>query len=69
MEGEVLASNRGMLALARRLGFDYRKPHRDARLVTVSRRLREQNSRGTKPPLSGWRDLLRTLRVTRISPA
>lgn len=69
MEGEVLASNRGMLALARRLGFDYRKPHRDARLVTVSRRLREQDARGTKRPLSSWRELLRTLRVTRFSPA
>lgn len=68
MEGEVLASNRGMLALARRLGFDYRKPHRDARLVTVSRRLREQDA-GTKRPLSGWRELLRTLRLTRFSAA
>jgi acetyltransferase len=68
MEGEVLASNRGMLALARRLGFDYRKPHRDARLVTVSRRLREQDA-GTKHALSGWRELLRTLRLTRFSAA
>jgi len=69
MEGEVLASNRGMLALSRRLGFDYRKPHRDARLVTVSRRLREQDARGTKRVFPGWRGWLRTLGAGRFSAA
>jgi acetyltransferase len=69
MEGEVLASNRGMLALSRRLGFDYRKPHRDARLVTVSRRLREQDARGTKRVFPGWRGWLRTLGTGRFSAA
>ncbi|HSD43734.1 MAG TPA: GNAT family N-acetyltransferase [Burkholderiales bacterium] len=69
IEGEVLASNRGMLALARRLGFDYRKPHRDARLVTVSRRLRAEDARAAKPAPSAWRGLLRTLHLSRLSPA
>ena len=65
IEGDVLASNRGMLALARRLGFDYRKPHRDARLVKVSRRLREQDARGASPraPRPAWQDLFRMLRA------
>jgi acetyltransferase len=69
MEGEVLASNRGMIALARRLGFEYRKPHRDARLVKVSRRLRAEDARATQPAPSGWRGLLRTLGLERFSPA
>ena len=69
MEGEILASNRGMLGLARKLGFDYRRPHRDVRLVTASRRLRAQDARGTEPALSGWRGLLRTLRLSGLSPA
>jgi hypothetical protein len=69
MEGEVLASNRGMLALARRLGFEYRKPHRDARLVKVSRRLRAEDARAAKPAPTGWRGLLRTLGLNPYSPA
>jgi acetyltransferase len=69
MEGEVLAANRGMLALARRLGFDYRKPHRDAHLVKVSRRLRGADAPGAQPAPSGWRALLRTLRPGRFLPA
>ena len=65
IEGDVLASNRGMLALAHRLGFDYRKPHRDVRLVKVSRRLREQDARGASPrvPRPAWQDLFRRLRA------
>jgi acetyltransferase len=65
IEGDVLASNRGMLALARRLGFDYRKPHRDARLVRVSRRLREQDARRAAPrtPRPAWQGLFRMLRA------
>jgi acetyltransferase len=65
LEGDVLASNRAMLALARRLGFDYRKPHREARLVKVSRRLHAQDARGAAPraPRRAWQDLFRVLRA------
>lgn len=69
MEGEVLTANRGMLALARRLGFDYRMPHRDARLVRVSRRLHGAEAPITQRGPSRWRGWLRTLNPGRFLPA
>jgi acetyltransferase len=63
LEGDVLASNRGMLGLARKLGFQSRKPRSDARLVTVSRRVAAQDAEevARTPARRGWRGLFRSL--------
>jgi acetyltransferase len=62
LEGDVLASNRGMRELARKLGFQSRKRHPDARLVTLSRRVTAQDAdaAGRAPVRGGWLGLLRS---------
>ncbi len=69
MEGEILATNRGMRALARKLGFQSRARSGEARLVRVSRILRSEDARsgarGTER--AGWRDLFGMLRVRPFS--
>lgn len=63
LEGDVLASNRGMRALARKLGFQSREPHGDARLVKVSRCVTTQDADAVSrvPARGGWRALFRSL--------
>jgi acetyltransferase len=62
LEGDVLASNRGMLELARKLGFQSRKPRSDARFVTVSRRVTAQDADAASrvPARGGWLGLLKS---------
>jgi acetyltransferase len=62
LEGDVLASNRGMRGLARKLGFQSRKRHPDARLVTLSRRVTAQDADAAAraPVRGGWLGLLRS---------
>jgi acetyltransferase len=64
IEGDVLESNRGMRALARKLGFQGRARGGDARLVRVSRLLRPEDAaeQAATAKVGGWRDLLRFLR-------
>jgi acetyltransferase len=64
-EGDVLESNRGMRALARKLGFQGRVRGGDARLLRVSRLLRPEDAtvKTAVAPAAAWRDLLRYLRV------
>lgn len=64
MEGEILATNRGMRALARKLGFQSRAGGREARLVKVSRILRSEDARqdargATRAGWRGWFGMLR----------
>jgi len=64
-EGDVLESNRGMRALARKLGFQHRARGGDARLVRVSRLLHPEDAtvKTAVATAAGWRDRLRFLRV------
>jgi acetyltransferase len=65
MEGDVLATNRGMRALARKLGFQSRARGGEARLVRVSRILRSEDARGTArvAARAGWSGLFGMLRA------
>ena len=65
MEGDVLATNRGMRALARKLGFQSRARGGEARLVRVSRILRSEDARSAArvAARSGWRGLFGMLRA------
>lgn len=69
MEGDVLATNRGMRALARKLGFQGRARGGEARLVRVSRILRSEDARnGARGAArAGWRGLFGMLRAGPIS--
>lgn len=61
LQGDVLADNRAMLALARKLGFQASSRRGDGRLVNVSRRVSEQDA-GAAPWMgqpATWRRLLR----------
>lgn len=62
LEGDVLAGNRAMLGLARKLGFQAREPRRDARLVAVSRHVsaRDADAVAQAPARGGWRGLLQS---------
>jgi acetyltransferase len=65
IEGDVLAANRGMRALARKLGFQGRTRGADARLVRVSRLLREEDARAAAcaAPRAPWWDAARLFRA------
>jgi acetyltransferase len=65
IEGDILANNLGMRALARKLGFQSRDRGGEARLVRVSRILRSEDARSTArvAPRPGWRGLLGFLRA------
>jgi acetyltransferase len=65
MEGDILATNRGMRALARKLGFQSRARGGEARLVRVSRILRSEDARSAARVAArpGWRGLLGMLRA------
>jgi acetyltransferase len=65
MEGDILATNRGMRALARKLGFQSRDRGGEARLVRVSRILRSEDARSTAhvAARAGWRGLFGMLRA------
>lgn len=65
MEGDVLATNRGMRALARKLGFQSRARGGEARLVRVSRILRSEDARTAARVAArpGWRGLFGMLRA------
>ena len=65
MEGDVLATNRGMRNLARKLGFQSRDRGGEARLVRVSRILRSEDARSTARIAArpGWRGVLGLLRA------
>lgn len=65
MEGDVLATNRGMRALARKLGFQSRARGGEARLVRVSRMLRSEDARSAARVAArpGWRGLFGMLRA------
>ena len=71
MEGDVLAANRGMRALARKLGFQSRARGDEARLVRISRILRSEDARSDArgAARAGWRGLLGMLRVDGSSTA
>jgi acetyltransferase len=59
LEGDVLAENHAMLALARKLGFESRAPRRDARIAKVSRRIHARDASGASAPASsGWKRFL-----------
>jgi acetyltransferase len=68
IEGDILAGNRGMRALARKLGFQSRTRGGDAQLVRVSRLLRTQDSHAAarRPTGGRWRDLLRMFRASPV---
>jgi acetyltransferase len=61
LQGDVLAGNRAMLSLARKLGFQASSRRGDGRLVNVSRRVSERD--GSAAPSmerpAPWRRLLR----------
>lgn len=60
LEGEVLKDNRGMLALARRLGFRTRMPRHGALTLRIDRLVAPDDADGAKPPAGGgWRWLAR----------
>jgi acetyltransferase len=64
-EGDVLESNRGMRALARKLGFQGRARGGEARLVRVSRLLRAEDAaeQAATAKVGSWREFLRFLRA------
>ena len=65
IEGDILANNRGMRALARKLGFQSRPRGGEARLVRVSRILRSEDARSAArvAARAGWRGWFGMLRV------
>jgi acetyltransferase len=65
LQGDVLADNRAMLALARKLGFEVRRAGRDARIAQVSRRLGAADPPARREPAGrGWRRFFRPLQTT-----
>jgi acetyltransferase len=66
IEGDVLAGNRGMRTLARKLGFQSRGRGCEARLVRVSRLLRDEDARSAAcaAPRAPWWDLARRFRAS-----
>ncbi len=66
IEGDILVGNRGMRALARKLGFQSRARGGDAQRVRVSRLLRTEDAHAAarRPTGGRWRDLLRLFRAS-----